>query len=128
MTNVDTARHSILLVDDDADVAELLGFVLKRAGFEVTHAISARKAMEQVTQGCLPDLFILDLWMPEFDGEYLLRWLREEQQVSQPILMLTGTVRPGLEEELKAAGANGVAHKPLDIQSLDALIKGLLER
>lgn len=127
MTDATTPRKRILLVDDDADVAQLLGFVLRRAGFEVTHTASARQAMAEVTSGKVPDLFILDLWMPELDGEYLLRWLRQDQQLEQPVMMLTGTVRPGLDDELKAAGANVVAHKPLDIQSLDALVRGLLE-
>ncbi|SEK44635.1 response regulator [Halomonas daqiaonensis] len=126
MTNSQTTSKRILLVDDDADVAQLLGFVLRRAGFQVTHAPSARRAMEEVTSDRVPDLFILDLWMPELDGEYLLRWLREEQKLEQPILMLTGTVRPGLDDELKAAGANAVAHKPLDIQALDSLVRGFL--
>ncbi|WP_075878596.1 response regulator [Vreelandella massiliensis] len=127
MTNSQTISKRILLVDDDADVAQLLGFVLRRAGFEVSHAPSVKQAMEEVTTKRLPDLFILDLWMPELDGEYLLRWLREEQKITKPIMMLTGTVRPGLEDELKAAGADAVAHKPLNIQALDALVRGLLE-
>ncbi|MYL23784.1 response regulator [Halomonas alkaliantarctica] len=127
MTNSQTISKRILLVDDDADVAQLLGFVLRRAGFEVSHAPNVKQAMEEVTTKRLPDLFILDLWMPELDGEYLLRWLREEQKVAKPIMMLTGTVRPGLEDELKAAGADAVAHKPLNIQALDALVRGLLE-
>lgn len=126
MTHSQIIGKRILLVDDDADVAQLLGFVLRRAGFEVSHAPNVKQAMEEVTTKRLPDLFILDLWMPELDGEYLLRWLRDEQTIKTPILMLTGTVRPGLEEELKAAGADAVAHKPLDIQALDALVRGLL--
>lgn len=126
MTNPQTISKRILLVDDDADVAQLLGFVLRRAGFDVRHAPSAKQAMEEVTTEKLPDLFILDLWMPELDGEYLLRWLRDEQKIEKPILMLTGTVRPGLEEELKAAGADDVAYKPLDIQALNTLVRGFL--
>ncbi|MEA2117836.1 response regulator transcription factor [Halovibrio sp. HP20-50] len=126
MTNSQTISKRILLVDDDADVAQLLGFVLRRAGFEVSHAPNVKQAMEEVTTKRQPDLFILDLWMPELDGEYLLRWLRGEQKIARPIMMLTGTVRPGLEEELKAAGADAVAHKPLDIQALEALVRGLL--
>ncbi|MGM0984090.1 MAG: response regulator [Pseudomonadota bacterium] len=126
MTNSQSATKRILLVDDDADVRQLLGFVLRRAGFEVRDASSVNQAMAEVATERLPDLFILDLWMPELDGEYLLRWLRDEKQIATPIMMLTGTVRPGLDEELKAAGADTVAHKPLDIQALSALVQGLL--
>ncbi len=126
MTNSHTNGQNILLVDDDVDVAQLLGFVLRRAGYEVRHMPSAKKAMEEVVSGKVPDLFILDLWMQEFDGNYLLRWLREDQKLTQPIMMLTGNVRPGLDEELKASGANIVAHKPLDIHSLESLVSGLL--
>lgn len=126
MTDSQTAHKRILLVDDDADVGQLLGFVLRRAGFEVGHKSSVKQAMESVSSGSVPDLFILDLWMPELDGEYLLRWIREDRKLEQPVMMLTGTVRPGLDEELKAAGANVVAHKPLDIQALNSLVKEML--
>lgn len=126
MTKTQTTSKRILIVDDDADVGQLLGFVLRRAGFEVRHSSSTRQAMDEVASGWLPDLFILDLWMPEFDGEYLLRWLREEQNLEQPIVMLTGTVRPGLEGELKAAGADALAHKPLNIQALESMVRSFL--
>lgn len=127
MTNSQTTGKHILLVDDDADLAQLLSFVLRQASFEVRHVPSVRQAMEEVADGQLFDLFILDLWMPELDGEHLLRWLREEQKVTKPIMMLTGTVRPGIEEQLKAAGADAVAHKPLDIQTLNTLVQELLK-
>lgn len=127
MSDSTATRKRILLVDDDTDVAHLLGFVLRRAGYDVKHASSARKAMQEVAEE-VPDLFILDLWMPELDGKYLLRWLREDQGLGEPVLMLTGTVKPGLDDELKAAGANAVAHKPVDIQSLSTLVRGLLEQ
>lgn len=126
MSDTQTASKRILIVDDDVDLAQLFSFVLARAGFDVRHATGTRQAMEEVARGKVPDLFILDLWMPELDGEYLLRWLREDQQLDQPVMMLTGTVRPGLDEELRAAGANLVAHKPVDIQTLDSLVRELL--
>ncbi|WP_373186814.1 response regulator [Halopseudomonas sp.] len=124
--NLQTNRKHIMLVDDDEDVAELLGFVLRRAGFEVSCASNVRDAMAELARSSVPDLFILDLQMPELDGDYLLRWLRNEQKFEQPILMLTGKVRPGVEEHLKALGADAVAHKPIDIQSLNALVQELL--
>lgn len=127
MANSQTTGKHILLVDDDADLAQLLSFVLRQASFEVRHVPDVRQAMKEVADGQLFDLFILDLWMPELDGEHLLRWLREEQKVTKPIMMLTGTVRPGIEEQLKSAGADAVAHKPLDIQTLNTLVQELLK-
>ena len=117
----------ILLVDDDRDVAYLLGFVLKAAGFDISHTISAKAAMEAVKQQ-VPDLMILDLMMPEMDGAALLRWLRQDQGITQPVMVLTGTVKPGLDERLKQYGADAVAHKPLDMQSVTGLVKALLAR
>lgn len=125
MTSQTDTKH-IMVVDDDDDVAELLGFVLRRAGFAVRHAASVRGAIADLARSEPPDLFILDLQMPELDGDYLLRWLRKEQRAEQPILMLTATVRPGLDEHLKTLGADAVAHKPIDIQALNALVKELL--
>lgn len=127
MANSQTTGKHILLVDDDADLAQLLSFVLRQASFEVRYVPDVKQAMKEVADGQLFDLFILDLWMPELDGEHLLRWLREEQKVTKPIMMLTGTVRPGIKEQLKSAGADAVVHKPLDIQTLNTLVQELLK-
>lgn len=125
--NSKTIKQHILLVDDDVDLARLLTFVLRTANFEVSHAATAQAAMSAVA-GQLPDLFIIDLRMPEMDGDHLLHWLRQERCATQPVLMLTGIVKPGLDAMLKAAGADAVAHKPVDSQTIIALVHGLLDR
>lgn len=125
--NSKTFKQHILLVDDDVDLARLLSFVLRAANFEVSHAATAQAAMSAVA-GKLPDLFIIDLRMPEMDGDHLLHWLRRNRGATQPILMLTGIVKPGLDAMLRDAGADAVAHKPVDSQTIIGLVCGLLDR
>jgi CheY-like chemotaxis protein len=124
--NSTISKHSILLVEDDHDIAHVLCFVLRRAGHQVTHVASGRAAIELLDREAPPDLFILDLVMPEMDGLELLRWLRSDKGLNQPMLVLTGTIERGLDERLKEAGANAVAHKPIDMQAIGQLIDGLL--
>ncbi len=125
--NSKTTKQRILLVDDDADLARLLIHLLRAANFEVSHAATAPAAMSAVA-GQLPDLFIVDLRSPEIDDDHLLHWLRQDLGATQPVLILTGIVKPGFDASLKAAGADAVAHKPVDSQTLVGLVRGLLAR
>jgi two-component system OmpR family response regulator len=77
---------SLLIVDDDQEIRELLKEYLTRAGFEVTTACDGVDMYQQMTQ-VSPDLIILDIMMPGDDGFSLCQQLRRKSQV--PIMMLT---------------------------------------
>ena len=77
---------TILVVEDEASIAEVVSLYLKRAGYHVQIASDGRKAMN-VFERQSPDLVILDLMLPEVDGLALTRWLRDRSDV--PIIMLT---------------------------------------
>src|SRR5215212_3440740 len=76
----------ILIVEDEASVAEVVSLYLKRAGYEVQIASDGKQAMN-ILERQIPDFVILDLMLPEVDGLSLTRWLRERSNV--PIIMLT---------------------------------------
>ena len=79
--------HSVLLVEDEADIREMLSFALNRAGFEVWEAETAEAALRRL-DGPLPDLVILDWMLPGMSGVDLARRLRAEELTSQlPIVM-----------------------------------------
>lgn len=119
--------YQILLVEDDHDIAHVLCYLLRRDGHQVVHADSARQAMQLLQQGLQPQLFIVDLIMPEIDGSALLRWLRQEGGYRQPVLVLTATLEQELDARLQAAGANAIAHKPLDMAAIRRIIAGLMD-
>ncbi|MCA9907191.1 MAG: response regulator, partial [Anaerolineae bacterium] len=79
----------ILAVDDEDDVLQTLGRVLKHESYDVSLASSAMEAM-QLLERSLPDLMILDIIMPEVDGISFCRQLRRDTRfIALPILFLT---------------------------------------
>ena len=79
-------KKSILIVEDEPSIAEVVALYLQRAGFQTLHAsdgLSARALLEKQ----MPDLSIIDIMLPELDGLSLTRWLRDRSNM--PIILLT---------------------------------------
>ena len=76
----------ILIVDDEADIREILAFNLKAAGYEVFEAGTAEAALVSIRQGRVPDLFLLDVMLPGMSGFKLADVLRKELKNSTPII------------------------------------------
>ncbi|MBB5274394.1 DNA-binding response OmpR family regulator [Rhizobium rosettiformans] len=119
------AAPTIILVDDDPDIRELVSNLLTREGFAVTPAESGRALDVALRQG-MPDLIILDLMLPGEDGLSICRRLRTTSHV--PILMLTAksdeTDRVvGLE-----LGADDYLSKPFGPRELLARVRAILRR
>jgi DNA-binding response OmpR family regulator len=118
----------ILAVDDDLEVLETLGRVLRREAFEVGLVSSGTEAL-QVLEKRHPDLMILDIIMPGMDGITVCRRLRQDPRFTAlPILFLTakGTtddIVDGLD-----AGADDYVVKPFELAELRARIHALLRR
>jgi DNA-binding response OmpR family regulator len=116
---------SILLVDDDARLREIVGMALEGEGYGVRTAASAEEASD-ILQSLEPDLLILDVMLPGRDGFELAREIRTRSPV--PILMLTAKtdtidVVVGLE-----SGADDYVTKPFVTKELVARIRALLRR
>ena len=116
---------SILLVDDDARLREIVGMALEGEGYGVRTAASAEEA-SGILEGLDPDLLILDVMLPGKDGFELAREIRTTSLV--PILMLTAKtdtidVVVGLE-----SGADDYVTKPFVTKELVARIRALLRR
>jgi DNA-binding response OmpR family regulator len=116
----------ILVVEDDADLLELLAFNLRKAGFQVGTASDGIEALKKA-KSLNPDLVLLDAMIPELDGFAVCETLRRDPRRTRlPVLMLTalsGTLSriQGLE-----AGANDYMTKPFNIKELLRRIEGLL--
>ena len=89
-------KQSILIVDDEFGLAEMLREMLRESGFEVTLAINGRLALEILEEGTV-DLVLTDMMMPVMDGEELATAMRTDQKHRDtPIIMMTSlpTARP----------------------------------
>ena len=116
----------ILLIDDDEDTLELLGFGLKRRGYAVDVAVNGEAAVEIIKSDQSFDLIILDVLMPLMDGVRFLRWLRQDMGITVPVLVYTGVASADIETEALASGANEVLIKPGKFSQLEAKIRALI--
>ena len=119
------SAKTILIVEDEASIAEVVSLYLKRAGYNVQIASDGKKAMNSLERQ-IPDFVILDLMLPEVDGLALTRWLRDRSDV--PIIMLTARREEidriaGLE-----MGADDYVVKPFSPQELVSRVRAVLRR
>jgi two-component system OmpR family response regulator/two-component system alkaline phosphatase synthesis response regulator PhoP len=118
-------ENLILVVEDEASIAEVVSLYLKRAGYHVQVAPDGRQAMN-LFEKQMPDFVILDLMLPEVDGLSLTRWLRDRSNV--PIIMLTARREEidrimGLE-----MGADDYVVKPFSPQELVSRVRAVMRR
>ncbi len=119
---------SILLVDDDQEIRELLETYLSRVGFQV-RAVADGAAFRQSLCAESADLVILDVMLPDEDGFSLCRWVREHQRFAQvPVIMLTASSDEADRVIGLELGADDYLGKPFNPRELLARIKALLRR
>jgi two-component system, OmpR family, alkaline phosphatase synthesis response regulator PhoP len=118
----------ILVVDDDADLVELISFNLKQAGYSIVTAADGVDALKKA-RSIEPDLIVLDVMMPELDGFAVCEILRRDPATAPiPIMMLTA-----LSSELGrvaglGSGASDFVTKPFSPRLLVQRIEELLQK
>lgn len=113
----------VLVVDDTDHVRNMLVDMLELDGFEVVgHAASGRQAIT-MTAETTPDVIVMDYKMPGMDGLNASRQIRAERP-SQPIILYTAYLDPGLEEQAKQAGISLCVGK---IEGLNQLERHITE-
>lgn len=104
---------TILLVEDDASVRELLKVLLEVEGYDILEAKDGVEGLEKAGSAS-PDLMILDLMMPEIDGERVLARLRSEPATQRlPVIVLSGRYE-ALERCRELIGNENVFAKPFE--------------
>ncbi len=120
--------YRILLVDDEPDILEFVGYNLTREGFEVSTASNGLEALE-VAQTFLPHLVLLDVMMPEMDGMETCRRLKEIPSLSRTIIVFL-SARGEDESQLQGfdPGADDYITKPIHPKLLVSRLKAILKR
>src|SRR5205823_6157884 len=120
--------ESVLVVDDDPDVARFVEVNLRSAGYDVTVASNGEEALERAVE-LRPDLILLDVMMPKLDGfEVAQRLRRDARTSSSSIIMLTAKALSSDKVLGLSSGADDYIIKPFDPVELLARVKGTLRR
>jgi two-component system phosphate regulon response regulator PhoB len=119
---------TIMIVEDEADLSELMRYNLEAEGFRIVSAESGDEAVERIRDG-VPDLILLDWMLPGLSGiELCRRWRSREETARTPIIMVTA--RGEEEERVRglATGADDYIVKPFSMPEMVARIQALLRR
>jgi diguanylate cyclase (GGDEF)-like protein len=120
--------ESILVVDDDPDIARFVEVNLRSAGYDVSVAGDGEEALERATE-MRPDLILLDVMMPRLDGFEVAQRLRKNPQTANTsIIMLTAKALSSDKVTGLQSGADDYIIKPFDPIELLARVKGTLRR
>ncbi|MDA3850059.1 MAG: response regulator [Spirochaetaceae bacterium] len=121
-------RETLLIIEDEADIRELIAFNLDLCGYEVLKSADGQEGLD-LALGHKPDLILLDLMLPGMDGFEVCRQIRKHPEIAQcPIIMLTA--RSEDENMIKGLelGADDYITKPFSPQVLVARVKAILRR
>ncbi len=110
--------HHILLVEDNELNLDMLTRRLERLGFQISHAVNGREAVDQA-RALRPDLILMDINIPVMDGYDATVEIRQTPATADiPIIALTAHALPEDESRARAVGMNDFATKPIDFQGL----------
>ena len=125
---LESGRRKVLIVDDDPAIVDLLTDVLQETKRFECRAVNNGFAAGKMANEYHPDLIILDIMLPDINGKVVCETLRKDPNLTEiKIICISGMVEEDKIDELKAAGANGFMHKPLNIDTLKLEIAKLLD-
>ena len=116
-------RHTVLIIDDDDTLSEVLSHRLKQQGFTTQAAYSGNTGLTKA-KAEPPSAIILDLGLPDTDGLTVCEQLTDSPETcSVPILILSGKEEPGLVRRCRTAGCHYFLRKPYDPNALLVLVR-----
>jgi CheY-like chemotaxis protein len=119
------AQKTVLLVEDDPDIRDIVQDVLEAEGYDVVPASHGRQALEFLSgarESERPDLVILDMMMPLVDGRHVLDAIRNNQSLSSvPVVVMSAVAHE------KPAGAAAFLRKPFSLDTLFEAVHTLVD-
>ncbi len=123
----EASRATVLVVDDEPTIVEVVANYLDRAGFETHTAADGPSAISRAIQ-IEPDLIVLDLMLPEIGGMEVMRILREDEKLSSAIILLTSKSEESDRLVGLRRGADDYVVKPFSPAELVARVEAVLRR
>lgn len=124
---VESKDKSIMVVEDDRDMARVIGDILGEA-YGVIYASNGRQAMEKITSGASPTLVVSDVIMPEMDGIAFTKALKSNLATSHiPVILLSAEVPDVFMQEGLEGGADAYLEKPFSPKKLRTTVDNLIE-
>ncbi|KJU86452.1 winged helix family two component transcriptional regulator [Candidatus Magnetobacterium bavaricum] len=117
-------RHKVLLIEDEEKISDIISTYLLREGYTVLNALSGTEGLRLMSQ--LPDMIILDLKLPDMDGEDLCQMIRADSDI--PIIMLTAKTHEDDRVRGLLMGADDYVTKPFSPKELMARVAVCLRR
>ena len=115
---------TILVIDDEPGIRELLNTLLRQQGYDVVVAENGQDGLELFRRES-PDVLVLDLKMPGMDGLTVLQLVRSISPL-QPVVILTGAGTAEMEQQVRALGVTEYLEKEFSLHLLDDSLKRLL--
>tara|TARA_Y100001935_G_scaffold1014_1_gene850 strand:- start:52186 stop:52920 length:735 start_codon:yes stop_codon:yes gene_type:complete len=126
--NVAVAKQTILVVDDERDLLDLIEYNLKKEGFEVLKAENGEQGIE-IARENKPDLVLMDIMMPKMDGLEAVEIMRKDDELKRiPIIFLTARSDEKTEVEGLNKGGDDYITKPISTTKLVSRIKAVMRR
>ena len=128
LDNLDSGKKKVLVVDDDAEIVELISDILTRDGrFEIRTASSGYEA-GMATQQFRPDLILLDYMLPDVNGNVVCQTIRSNPEFENTrIIIVSGVIKQEEIDQLLKSGAQEFIKKPFSISELTEKVDGALQ-
>ena len=127
MTNQESSRGRVLVVDDEPDLVRVLEFGLRASGYTVESASDGQEGLKKARE-IKPDVILLDLMLPKLDGYKVCRLLKFDDRFKHiPIIILSARTQEGDQALAIEMGANRFVTKPYDFGEILGYIETLLK-
>jgi len=128
LDNLDSGKRKVLIVDDDAEIVELISDILSREGsFDIRTASSGYEA-GMITQQFRPDLILLDYMLPDVNGNVVCQTIRKNPEFENTrIIIVSGVIKQDEIDQLLKAGAQEFLHKPFNVSELLEKVNAALQ-
>ena len=111
------SEPTIMLVDDDDDIREIVAMILQGEGYRTVDASDGAEALDLLTRGVHPPLIFLDMMMPVLNGEDFLRRVKADKDLAHiPIVVMSGDT--AARNTAQTLGAVGCLAKPVEIDTI----------